>query len=66
LQEIIAMVEELASYRIEVRVNPAFVRANEVKRLLGNPDKLQQCIGAVEQFSLRETLAWMLEDPTAK
>lgn len=66
LQQIIAMVEELAGYRIQVRVNPAFVRANEVKRLLGNPDKLQRCIGALEQYSLRETLAWMLQDPVAK
>jgi nucleoside-diphosphate-sugar epimerase len=64
LQEIISLIEKIAGYTIEVRVNPAFVRANEVKRLLGNPDKLQRCIGPIEQHSLYETLTWMLQAPT--
>ncbi len=61
LQQILDMVAELAGYRMEVRVNPAFVRANEVKRLTGNPDKLKACIGSLPQIPLRDTLAWMLQ-----
>lgn len=63
LREVIRMVEELAGYAIDVRVNPAFVRANEVRKLMGNPRKLQMAIGALPPISLRETLAWMLDLP---
>jgi nucleoside-diphosphate-sugar epimerase len=64
LREIIGMVEKLAGYEIEVRVNPAFVRANEVHRLMGNPDKLYECIGAMPKIALSDTLKWMLHSIT--
>jgi nucleoside-diphosphate-sugar epimerase len=60
LREVIAMAEQLAGYQIEVRVNPAFVRANEVRKLVGDPRKLLRAIGAPPAISLQETLAWML------
>ncbi|MES2073255.1 MAG: GDP-mannose 4,6-dehydratase [Pseudomonadota bacterium] len=61
LQQILEMVAELAGYRLEVKVNPAFVRGNEVKTLTGNPDKLRECIGELPSAPLRDTLAWMLK-----
>ncbi|HTD06464.1 GDP-mannose 4,6-dehydratase [Undibacterium sp.] len=61
LHQILDMVAELAGYKMEVRINPAFVRANEVKTLTGDPDKLRACIGELPQISLRDTLAWMLD-----
>jgi nucleoside-diphosphate-sugar epimerase len=60
LREIIAMVEKLAGYQINVRVNPAFVRANEVYKLMGDPGKLPQFIGELPEIPLIDTLAWML------
>ena len=60
LREVIAMVENLAGYRIDVKVNPAFVRANEVRKLVGEPRKLTATIGALPLISLQDTLAWML------
>ncbi len=60
LQQVLDMVAELAGYRMEVRVNPAFVRSNEVKTLTGNPGKLAACVGALPPIALRDTLAWML------
>ena len=60
LREVIAMVEELAGYQIEVRVNPDFVRANEVRKLVGNPNKLQKFVGTLPSISLNDTLSWML------
>jgi nucleoside-diphosphate-sugar epimerase len=60
LREVIAMVEELAGYKIDVAVNPAFVRPNEVRKLVGNPQKLLGAIGSLPTITLRETLAWML------
>ncbi len=59
LKEILAMMAEVAGYEIEVRVNPDFVRGNEVKRLQGSAGKLEALIGELPRISLRETLAWM-------
>lgn len=63
LQEVIVMLQEIAGYAIEVRVNPAFVRANEVKRLVGSNARLLQQIGTLEQIALPDTLRWMYEAP---
>ncbi len=60
LQQVLEMVAELAGYRMEVKVNPAFVRDNEVKTLTGNPGKLREYIGELPSAPLRDTLAWML------
>lgn len=59
LKEVLAIMADIAGYAIEVRVNPAFVRANEVKRLQGDAGKLRQAIGDFENIPLRETLRWM-------
>jgi GDP-D-mannose dehydratase len=55
------MAEEITGHSMEVRVNPQFVRQNEVPRLLGNPERLRTCIGYQPQTALREVLRWMLE-----
>lgn len=60
LNEIIAMVESIAGYQIKVEINPAFVRDNEVKRLLGNPAKLRRHVSGLPNYSMKETLSWML------
>lgn len=52
---------ELAGYRPEIRVNPAFVRQNEVRKLVGNNAKLRRAIGDLKTIELRDTLRWMLE-----
>ena len=59
LKEVLAMVADIAGYEIEVRVNPAFVRINEVKRLQGDAGKLRQAIGDFQTIPLQETLRWM-------
>ncbi|MBR8157942.1 GDP-mannose 4,6-dehydratase [Burkholderia cenocepacia] len=62
LQEVLTVMEKLAGYRPEVRVNPTFVRANEVRKLVGDNSKLRRAIGAVPgQIPLGDTLKWMLE-----
>ena len=60
LREVIAMVEEIAGYRIEVDVNPAFVRANEVKTLTGSAERLRAILPDWQTIPLQQTLAWML------
>jgi nucleoside-diphosphate-sugar epimerase len=61
LASLIEMMEGVAGYHIDVRVNPAFVRANDVLTLAGSNAKLAEAIGPVEQVPLLETLRWMYE-----
>ena len=59
LKDVLAMMAEIAGYEIEVRVNPAFVRANDVKRLQGDAGKLRRAIGEFGTIPLLQTLQWM-------
>jgi nucleoside-diphosphate-sugar epimerase len=59
LNRILALMAGIAGYEIEVRVNPAFVRDNEVKRLEGNPRKLNSLLKDLPRIPLEETLRWM-------
>lgn len=61
LREIIAMIKELSQHDFDVTVNPAFVRANEVKTLWGSPSKIENLTGQRPTHHLQDTLAWMLE-----
>ncbi|WP_127476948.1 GDP-mannose 4,6-dehydratase [Sulfurivermis fontis] len=62
LREVLAMAGKIAGHAIKVKVNPAFVRPNEVKTLSGDPSKLLSLIGPWETPPLEETLRWMLKD----
>ncbi|RYF54350.1 MAG: NAD-dependent epimerase/dehydratase family protein, partial [Comamonadaceae bacterium] len=59
LGDIVCMLQDIAGYKIEVRVNPAFVRANEVKRLSGSNARLKAAVGEFPAISLVDTLTWM-------
>lgn len=59
LKAIIAMMEEIAGYRIDVRVNPAFVRPNDIRHLTGDPRALHAAVGELRLRPLRETLERM-------
>lgn len=62
LDDVLALMTAITGHRVEVRVNPAFVRANEVTRLVGSRALLDATLGAassIPSFSLRETLEWM-------
>ena len=61
LRQILSMVEDISGHRMDVRVNPAFVRANDVRTLTGSAAKLEGVIGPVQGIRLEETLRWMLE-----
>ncbi|SEP05692.1 Nucleoside-diphosphate-sugar epimerase [Luteibacter sp. UNC138MFCol5.1] len=65
LTQVIAMMQEIAGYDIEVRVNPAFVRGHEVARLTGDNSRLRDLIGELDIIPLRTTLEWMYANPTS-
>ncbi|MDG5977177.1 nad-dependent epimerase/dehydratase [Hydrogenophaga taeniospiralis CCUG 15921] len=60
LQAVITALEELTGHHMQVTVNPTFIRANEVHRLCGDPDKLMACTGPLPTYSLKDTLSSML------
>ena len=60
LSSIIGLLSEITGHAIEVRVNPRFVRQNEVASLSGDPGKLRACIDELNYPPLRGTLEWML------
>lgn len=60
LRDLLDMVSALSGHSPEVRVNPALVRADEVRILIGSPAKLERVIGKQLEIPLEETLRWML------
>lgn len=61
LHQVIDTLAELTGHQLNVVVNPALVRANELHRLCGDASKLHKIIGVNDSIGLRETLRWMLE-----
>jgi nucleoside-diphosphate-sugar epimerase len=61
LRQIVEMLMRLSGHRIEIRINPSLVRANEIATLLGSVDELKRRIGSVKFPSLKGMLSWMLK-----
>ncbi|MFI4940066.1 MAG: GDP-mannose 4,6-dehydratase, partial [Burkholderiales bacterium] len=59
LRSIVAMMERIAGYKIEVRVNQDYVRLTDVKTLVGSVDKLHALVGELDPIPLEQTLSWM-------
>ena len=62
LSEILDLVRQISGRELQVRVNPAFVRPDEVKSLHGSAARLESVIGPLGMPPLEETLRWMLGD----
>jgi len=60
LQKVIDLCAEITGHSLTVSVNPAFVRANEVKTLSGDNSLLCQLSAEWTSPPLRQTLEWML------
>ncbi|ART47153.1 GDP-mannose 4,6-dehydratase [Acidovorax carolinensis] len=69
LQHVIDTLLKITRHAMRVEVNPAFVRANEVHRLCGNPTKLQRLLAqhgsALATPPLTQTLERMLAAASA-
>ena len=61
LMDVIRKMNEIAGYEIEVKVNPAFVRENEIKTLSGSTRLLETMIDLDNRDTLHRTLKTMYE-----
>jgi len=59
LREVVGLCEKITGHKIEIKVNPEFVRTNEVRVLTGDNNRLKNYIGNCETQSLEDTLTWM-------
>lgn len=62
LKDVIARCENIAGYQIDVQINPAFVRQNEIRMLIGDNGRLKKLIGDWKSINIENTLRWMLVD----
>ena len=60
LREVVTLASQLTGHNIEINVNPAFVRANEVTRLGGDCSELLRVVPDWKPRLISDTLAWML------
>lgn len=60
LQDVLDICARLTNHRLDVQVNPAFVRANEVKILCADTSRLESLVGSRNLIPLEQTLQWML------
>jgi len=63
LQQVLDMARALSGHDFEVRVNPAFVRTNEVSILQGDRRHLVATVGEAPLIALQDTVRWMIESP---
>lgn len=61
LKEVIEQMDEVAGYKIMIKINPAFVRENEIVSLSGSTNKLFALVGEVHQKKFKQTLKDMYE-----
>jgi GDP-6-deoxy-D-talose 4-dehydrogenase len=62
IDDILSSLTDLSGHRIEVRVNPRFVRANDVPVLGGDASRLRAALPDWSACDLHDTLQWMYED----
>ncbi|WP_027210068.1 GDP-mannose 4,6-dehydratase [Burkholderia sp. WSM2232] len=60
LREILSAASDLTGHKLQVNINPAFVRQTDVKVLAGSPAKLRALVPEVQAIPFMDTLRWML------
>lgn len=66
LTHIIKILSDLTGHDPDIKINPSFIRANEIHRLCGDPAKINTFLASSQQNllmpTLHETLQWMLDE----
>jgi GDP-6-deoxy-D-talose 4-dehydrogenase len=66
LGELLTMLERIAGYKIDIFVDPRFMRHNEIAKLVGSSQKLRRVIGRVPVTPISDTLEWMFKHERAE
>jgi hypothetical protein len=57
------MMEEITGHSLEIRINPKFVRSNDILRLVGCNKRLQSTgFDTSNLIPLKQTLEWIYAD----
>ncbi|WP_395059845.1 GDP-mannose 4,6-dehydratase [Flavobacterium sp.] len=56
LNEIINICTKISKHNLEIKINPDFVRSNEIYKLSGSPEKLYGMISLTNDYSIEDTL----------
>lgn len=59
LDAVLETMVTIAGYRPEIKVNPLFIRPNEIQKLYGDAARLERQIGLLNFPDLEETIKWM-------
>lgn len=60
IKEIISICTSLTGHSLQVTSSPKFRRKNEILKLKGDPKNMERYLGSSGQYSIGDTLAWML------
>ncbi len=66
LHEIIARLERMTDHRMQIMINPAFVRSNDIRRLMGDNARLCGLLGREPSMDLDATLRDMLDEASRR
>ncbi|KQN33750.1 hypothetical protein ASG37_16495 [Sphingomonas sp. Leaf407] len=61
VREVIAIARDITGHDPRIEVNPAFVRTNDVQRLVGSNERLRTIVPDWTPPPLERTIAWMLK-----
>jgi nucleoside-diphosphate-sugar epimerase len=60
LRQVVETCAALTGHQLRIEQNPAFMRASEVRKLIGDATRLHELLGPRRPRRLEDTLAWML------
>jgi len=61
VRQVLEQMDRLTGRSLNIEIDPHLVRANELKVLIGDPARLKHIIPDLPEYSLEETLTWMLQ-----
>ena len=62
LRDVISTLEVVCEYKPKIKIDKKLVRKNEIDSLCGRPDLLHKLIDYEFNFSIINTLNWMLQE----
>lgn len=60
LLEVIELMDSIVGVKMNIKINPLYVRENEIKNLSGNTFKMKSLTSYDFKYSFEETLRWMM------